>query len=144
MVTSENHWNKLSPKKLEMAAKLYRSGFSIKETAEYFDVSRQNLSQLFKKHKIVRPAPEIPEHIRTRLNEPDIVAIRERDRKMARAWRLVMVAIKKGLINPQPCEVCGEEKSQAHHDDYSKPLEVRWLCNKHHRQWHAKHGKSPA
>lgn len=41
----------------------------------------------------------------------------------------------------QPCEVCGEGVADAHHDDYSKPLEVRWLCRAHHGQWHAKHGE---
>lgn len=45
----------------------------------------------------------------------------------------VRYAIKKGLISRKPCEVCKDIKSQGHHDDYSKPLEVRWLCSKHHR-----------
>ena len=44
-------------------------------------------------------------------------------------------AIRDGKIVPQLCEVCGN-KAEAHHDDYSKPLNVRWLCFKHHRQWH--------
>ena len=35
-----------------------------------------------------------------------------------------------------PCEVCGERKTHAHHDDYSKPLEVKWLCKKHHDEHH--------
>ena len=36
------------------------------------------------------------------------------------------------------CEVCGE-KAEAHHDNYSKPLDVRWLCFKHHREHHKTH-----
>tara|TARA_R110002051_G_scaffold235179_1_gene296615 strand:+ start:8092 stop:8331 length:240 start_codon:yes stop_codon:yes gene_type:complete len=47
-------------------------------------------------------------------------------------------AIRIGLIKRQPCEVCGAEKVDAHHDDYSKPLLVRWLCRRHHSQHHAK------
>lgn len=36
-----------------------------------------------------------------------------------------------------PCEVCGKTIGvQAHHDDYSKPLIVRWLCARHHMQIH--------
>lgn len=39
-----------------------------------------------------------------------------------------------GRLVRKPCEACGSEKSQAHHDDYSKPLDVRWFCFKHHRE----------
>jgi len=45
-------------------------------------------------------------------------------------------AIRDGRMIRQPCEVCGEVKAQAHHGDYSKPLDVRWLCTKHHAEWH--------
>ena len=41
-------------------------------------------------------------------------------------------------IERMPCEICGA-KAEAHHDDYEKPLEVRWLCFKHHREWHKIH-----
>ncbi len=44
--------------------------------------------------------------------------------------------IKSGKLIRQPCEVCGEVKVEAHHDDYSKPFEVRWLCGNHHREHH--------
>jgi len=43
-------------------------------------------------------------------------------------------AIRKGTVERQPCEVCGDPKSEGHHFDYTKPLEVRWLCRKHHRE----------
>lgn len=45
-------------------------------------------------------------------------------------------AIRDGRINRLPCEICGNEVAQAHHDDYSKPLDVRWLCTTHHAEWH--------
>ena len=48
-------------------------------------------------------------------------------------------AIRKGVIKRLPCEVCGEEKSQAHHPDYSKPLEIKWLCHLRHRAIHYPH-----
>lgn len=45
---------------------------------------------------------------------------------------------KKGRIAQEPCEVCGDENSQAHHDDYliENALRVRWLCFTHHREAH--------
>lgn len=54
-------------------------------------------------------------------------------------------AIRSGKIHRQPCEVCGETNSEGHHDDYSKPLAVRWLCRKHHVELHksAKRGCAP-
>lgn len=45
-------------------------------------------------------------------------------------------AIKNGRLIKKPCEVCGNKKVHAHHDDYCKPLDVRWLCTRHHREWH--------
>ena len=45
-------------------------------------------------------------------------------------------ALDAGLIKPQPCWVCGE-KAEAHHADYSAPLDVVWLCRPHHKQAHA-------
>jgi hypothetical protein len=57
---------------------------------------------------------------------PDKVAARNR----------LYSAIKRGVLQKMPCEVCGENKSEAHHDDYSRPLEVRWLCRYHHGLLH--------
>jgi hypothetical protein len=45
-------------------------------------------------------------------------------------------AIRDGKLIRQPCEVCGEEKVDAHHDDYNYPMSVRWLCRKHHAEHH--------
>ena len=39
---------------------------------------------------------------------------------------------RRGHLIPQPCEACGDENVQKHHDDYSKPLAVRWFCRECH------------
>jgi hypothetical protein len=44
--------------------------------------------------------------------------------------------IRSGKIVPQPCEKCGNPKTEAHHVDYRKKKDVRWLCFKHHREEH--------
>lgn len=66
---------------------------------------------------------------------------RERYPSKARAHRLLNYNLAKGYLVKEPCEVCGSEKVVAHHDDYALPLKVRWLCQGHHKQWHAKHGE---
>ena len=46
--------------------------------------------------------------------------------------------IKSGIIKRGTCEICQKENAQGHHPDYSKPLEVVWLCQKHHQELHNK------
>lgn len=45
-------------------------------------------------------------------------------------------AISVGILVRKPCEKCGAKKVDAHHDNYMKPLDVRWLCRKHHVEFH--------
>lgn len=53
------------------------------------------------------------------------------------AHKAVEYALKRGDLTPQPCERCGDAVGiHAHHDDYSQPLAVMWLCPKHHRERH--------
>jgi hypothetical protein len=61
---------------------------------------------------------------------------RARNKAKQRAHDLVAYAVRIGRIVSQPCWVCGE-KAQAHHPDYSAPLDVVWLCDSHHKQAHA-------
>ena len=56
-----------------------------------------------------------------------------------RAGAAVHKAISSGRLVRQPCEVCGKTKKvHAHHDNYTKPLDVRWLCPSHHHEAHGK------
>jgi len=54
------------------------------------------------------------------------------------AHGVVHSAKAQGDLIPQPCEVCGLMKVEAHHTDYEKPLVVNWLCRKHHKEVHSK------
>lgn len=53
------------------------------------------------------------------------------------AHQYVRSAIRRGLLSREPCEVCGAETVDAHHDDYEQPRKVRWLCRLHHKRHHA-------
>ena len=61
---------------------------------------------------------------------------RRRHPEQARAGYVVSKAIKRGALVPEPCEMCGKGGTQAHHDDYSKPLDVTWLCRHCHWETH--------
>ncbi len=44
----------------------------------------------------------------------------------------------KGIIEQQPCALCGEDDSQRHHPNYDQPLYIVWVCVQCHRKLHIK------
>lgn len=62
---------------------------------------------------------------------------RQRHREKYRAHTILNNALASGKIQKLPCSQCGNPNSQAHHEDYSQPLEVVWLCARHHSELHA-------
>ena len=54
---------------------------------------------------------------------------------------IVCNAVRSGRLIKGCCEVCGSKDSHGHHDDYSKPMCVRWLCAMHHNEWHKENGE---
>lgn len=69
-----------------------------------------------------------------RIKPADYASVKPISKDHARS--LVSSALRRGILKKQPCEVCGKRVVDAHHDDYTKPLEVRWLCRTCHLQWH--------
>jgi hypothetical protein len=56
---------------------------------------------------------------------------KDRCRSYANAYQ------KRGKLIPQPCEIRGcSELAEKHHDDYGRPLAVRWFCRRHHLALH--------
>lgn len=76
-----------------------------------------------------------------RPSRKDAVSQYQRKRRKAfpekdKARNAVSNAVRDGRLIRGPCVKCGATKSQAHHHDYSKPLDVMWLCFKCHRLEH--------
>lgn len=63
---------------------------------------------------------------------------KNRDKFKMSARNKLRYAVMVGKIKKQPCEICGEIKTQGHHTDYSKPLDIMWLCTVHHGMQHRK------
>lgn len=105
---------------------MYESGMTTTQIAERFGVTRAVAWRL-----LVRRGCKF----RPRGNPIFYIGKQRPDR---RANGIVTYFIACGRLVKQPCEVCGERKVRAHHDDYNKPVEIRWLCAKHHFEWHQK------
>jgi hypothetical protein len=61
---------------------------------------------------------------------------REKRPERLRVRHLVYDAIKAGQLLKQPCSICNDINSHAHHEDYNKPFKIIWLCRRHHADLH--------
>ncbi len=68
---------------------------------------------------------------RVRVTEQHRIWLKNNPEKK-KAHYLVMHEIRMKRLRRQECNVCGQNTAHAHHKDYAKPLEVEWLCPKHH------------
>lgn len=127
---------KLTNEDVDNAIRWYQEGSSLADLAHIFSVTRQSMHDLLKRRMKLRPQLRYGE---------DNHFYRGGKRADARVHDITERAILSGkLVNPRKCQVCndsgtftdGRTKIQAHHKDYNKPLEVMWLCQKCHHEWH--------
>lgn len=57
-------------------------------------------------------------------------------RRRSNARSYAQVYLSRGRLKRSPCVICGDPQAEMHHPDYSKPLDIRWLCRRHHRELH--------
>ena len=126
-------------KDFNSAVVMYRDGLSIGDVAEAHGITRQAMWKILKRRGVA---------FRERLRFGDanhfFVDGKGYEPCQMRAKNIAMKAIAKGTLIPKPCENCGfvgktkdgRNLVHAHHDDYSKPLAVHWLCKRCH---HAEH-----
>ena len=127
---------KMKPEQVVEAIAMYEAGLSLQDVGDYFSVTRQAMWDLLRRRITLRPQK------RTGKDNHFHRGGKTMDK---RSQHLVEKAIAKGvLIRPATCSECNGDQEytdgragiQAHHDDYNKPLEVRWLCQKCHHAWH--------
>jgi hypothetical protein len=71
-----------------------------------------------------------------RENRPRHSDLSIQERRAANARSYANVYQRRGKLKPRPCRRCGSKKAEKHHEDYSKPLEVTWLCRPCHTALH--------
>ena len=114
---------KLTIEQVDEAVKLYDSGCSLADIAAVYSVSRQGMHDLLKRRTTMRPQLRYAAE-----NHFWRGGAKAEDR----AHNMVEKAVARGLLQRKPCEVCGangrmsdgRHEVQAHHDDYSRPLEA--------------------
>lgn len=126
-------------KDFSSAIQMYESGLSVGDVAIALGISRQAVWTALNRRGV---------KFRNRiLFGPNNHFYRNGIQQDERVHAIASKAIARGRLVPQPCEVCGRMEKHsdgrssvhAHHDDYNKPLEVRWLCDQDHRAWHSNH-----
>lgn len=60
------------------------------------------------------------------------IPYRKRKKSRSKAYD----AVRRGILIRKPCEKCGSENSEKHHEDYDMPLDVQWLCRPCHLDLH--------
>lgn len=73
---------------------------------------------------------------RMRATRPKFSELSDTAKMKAEARRYANVYKRRGQLVPTPCEKCGSPDVEMHHEDYTKPLEVRWLCRMCHLTEH--------
>lgn len=115
---------------------LYDQGLSIQDLADFHNITRQAMHKILK-----RRGCKFRSQLRFGTDNHFFRGTSANDR----AQNILEKAIEKGIVQRKThCEVCnytgimkdGRTVIQAHHPDYSKPLEVMWLCQKCHHKWH--------
>lgn len=87
------------------------------------------------------PKKEREKHIERRLSRRAAKSNLNFSKKYPQKYKAGIIlrnAVRLGKIIKTPCIVCGNKKTEGHHENYSKQLEVIWLCVKHHREIHRK------
>lgn len=71
-----------------------------------------------------------------KLKRPKYSDLSEHDKLKSNCRSYLNTYLKRGKIQKTKCVDCGNSNVQAHHHDYTKPLDVIWLCVTCHIKLH--------
>lgn len=122
-------------KDFSLAVAQYTAGASIEQVADAFGVTRQSMWAVLRLRGVTMCSQRRSGAANTFFRHGNGYAKEKRC-----ALNRVTKAIRAGKLVPGACELCGFSGTRkngsravhAHHDDYSKPLTVRWLCRPCH------------
>jgi hypothetical protein len=149
-------WYAKNKEELLAKQRIIRSGEESKKKrretwAKYYE---KNKGRLLERQKVIRTTGEGRSKTRTqqsayRQKNRELLRVKRREylERTGNKWRfnypehvlarhLVKNAIRSGKLVRQPCW-CGG-KGEAHHEDYTKPYQIVWLCRQHHAEAHRK------
>ncbi len=119
-----------SSDKFKEAQKRFRSSDKGKAYIKRYTSSDKH-KQYLKQYRQTKACKEANRRGHERYRATEAGQIKNKAREKTRT------ALRSGKLERLPCEVCGStDKVESHHPDYSKPLEVLWLCKEHHAQAH--------
>lgn len=111
---------------------LVRSG-RVEEWKKYNSANRPtNINAYYKAEGIDNPWEYSADELRRIVYKYAQRKYRRNSPKKSEARGKVSGEIAARRLKKKPCAVCGSKKVEAHHTDYDKPLDVIWLCRKHH------------
>jgi len=122
---ADGHLNKCKECTKKDTRNNYRNNF---EYYKEYDRGRAKLPH--RKQRAAQYQREHPEQ-----KKQSIIKYRKLNPEKYKAHNIVNYALRKGEIFKSFC-FCGSSKVHAHHEDYSKPLDVKWICPKHHAELH--------
>jgi len=131
----------LAADKLDEVLNLIGKGVPIERLAKKFNVSKAYMANVKVLGKIPQPhSNALTEHgvaLEKSLAASTKHHNANRNKKNARSRLQYAVEVGE-MVRPTVCPACGLEKFvEGHHEDYSKPLEVIWMCSKCHGKHHA-------
>jgi len=130
--------SKLTAEQFRAATASYLEGRSLAEIADHLPITRQALWERFKRAGVTMREQQ--------RHGADNHFYRGGAKGADWAHNKLEAALKRGtLTRPETCESCrtpgtpysdGRTAIQGHHDNYNAPLNVRWLCQRCHHEWH--------